>query len=93
MRKIVLGSTSPFRREVLEKLGLPFVTDAPETDETVMPGETPAELVQRLAGAKAHDVGARNPDALIIGSDQVACIDGQILGKPGDRDTAVNQLL
>ena len=92
MQTLVLGSSSPFRREVLEKLGLPFVTDAPQTDETAIPGETPTELVQRLASAKAHDVGARNPDALIIGSDQVACIDGRILGKPGDRDNAIRQL-
>ena len=92
MQSIVLGSTSPFRRELLEKLDLPFATDAPQTDETAIPGETPADLVRRLASAKAHDVGARHPDALIIGSDQVACIDGKILGKPGDRDTAIRQL-
>ncbi len=92
MYPIVLGSTSPFRRELLAKLGLPFVTDAPQTDETAMAGETPADLVRRLASAKAHDVGARHPDALVIGSDQVACIDGQILGKPGDRETAIRQL-
>ncbi len=92
MQSIVLGSTSPFRRELLSKLGLPFVTDAPQTDETAMAGEMPAELVRRLACAKAHDVGARHPDALVIGSDQVACIEGQILGKPGDRETAIRQL-
>jgi MAF protein len=92
MPPIVLGSTSPFRRQLLEKLGLPFITDAPKTDETAMRGESPESLVQRLARAKAHDVGARHPDALVIGSDQVACIDGQILGKPGDRETAIKQL-
>ena len=92
MYPIVLGPTSPFRRELLAKLGLPFLTDAPQTDETAMAGETPADLVRRLASAKAHDVGARHPDALVIGSDQVACIDGEILGKPGDRETAIRQL-
>lgn len=92
MPPIVLGSTSPFRRQLLEKLGLPFITDAPRTDEKAMRGESAASLVQRLASAKAHDVGARHPNALVIGSDQVACIDGQILGKPGDRETAIKQL-
>ncbi|MDJ0741439.1 MAG: nucleoside triphosphate pyrophosphatase [Gammaproteobacteria bacterium] len=92
MLQLVLGSTSPFRSELLTKLGLPFVTDAPQIDETARDGESPDALVSRLAAAKAHDVGARHDGALVIGSDQVACVDGRILGKPGDRETAVAQL-
>lgn len=92
MRHIVLGSTSPFRRALLEKLAIPFDVDSPNVDETPRPGEWPAALVERLATAKAHDVGARHTDSLVIGSDQVACVDNQILGKPGNRDAAVAQL-
>jgi len=92
MRKLVLGSTSPFRRTLLEKLAIPFSTDSPDIDETQQPGESPEELVRRLAEAKARDVGARHPDALVIGSDQVACIAGRILGKPGNRANAIDQL-
>lgn len=91
-RPLVLGSTSPFRRELLERLGLPFTTAAPEVDETPQPGETPEHLVHRLAEAKARAVAGAHPDALIIGSDQVAVIDGRILGKPGDHDRAMEQL-
>lgn len=90
--QIVLGSTSPFRSALLEKLGMPFVTDAPDTDESPLPGEGAEALVQRLAVAKAHSVGARHRDALVIGSDQVATIDGDVLGKPGNRDNAIAQL-
>lgn len=90
--QIVLGSTSPFRSALLEKLGMPFVTDAPDTDESPLPGEGAEALVQRLSVAKAHSVGARHPDALVIGSDQVATIDGDVLGKPGNRDNAIAQL-
>jgi septum formation protein len=89
---LVLGSTSPFRRQLLERLGLPFVTAAPDTDETPRPGESPQALVQRLAEAKARAVAAQFPQALIIGSDQVAVIDGEILGKPGSRERALDQL-
>lgn len=92
MQSLVLGSTSPFRRTLLEKLGLPFLTDAPNTDETRLDGESPQHLVMRLAEAKARDVATRYPDALIIGSDQVACVDGEILGKPGNRTKAIEQL-
>jgi len=90
--KLILASTSPFRRTLLEKLGLPFDTLSPEVDETALPGETPEQLVTRLAEAKAQ-AGARGlQDALVIGSDQVACIDAEILGKPGNRERAIAQL-
>ncbi len=89
---LVLGSTSPFRRALLERLGLPFLTAAPEVDESRLPDEPPEALVARLARAKAEAVAARHPQALIIGSDQVAVIDGDILGKPGDHANAVRQL-
>jgi len=92
MQELVLGSTSPFRRELLEKLGLPFSAAAPDVDESRGEGESPQNLAQRLAKAKARAVAARFPQALIIGSDQVACVDEQILGKPGNRDKAIAQL-
>jgi len=90
---LVLGSTSPFRRELLQRLGLQFATAAPRIDESRVPGESPEELVSRLALAKARAVAGDHPDALIIGSDQVAVIDGDILGKPGNRENAISQLL
>jgi len=89
---IILGSTSPFRRALLEKLGINFDVDAPEVDEQRLEQETPEQLVIRLAKAKAAAVAKRHPDSLVIGSDQVACIDQQILGKPGNRDNAIRQL-
>lgn len=92
MKPLVLASTSPFRAELLKKLGLPFETSAPRTTEDPLPHESPEALVCRLAEAKARAVSAQHTSALIIGSDQVACIDDQILGKPGSRETAVAQL-
>lgn len=89
---LVLASTSPFRRALLEKLGLRFTTAAPRIDESRLPDETPGALVMRLAETKARAVGMRLPDALVIGSDQVACLQDQILGKPGSRDNAIRQL-
>jgi len=89
---LVLASTSPFRRALLERLGLPFTTAAPEVDETRRPEEPPQVLVLRLAESKARAVAPEHPGALIIGSDQVACIDGQVIGKPGGRDAASAQL-
>lgn len=89
---IVLASTSAFRRALLERLGLRFMTAAPDADETRRPGEPPEALVLRLAEAKARAVAADHPDALIVGSDQVACIDGAVLGKPGGRERAIAQL-
>jgi MAF protein len=89
---IVLGSTSPFRRELLQRLGLPFSTASPDIDESEKPGESPSELVQRLAREKAQAVAADYPNALVIGSDQVACLNNTIMGKPGARDNAIHQL-
>lgn len=92
MPQLVLASTSPFRKQLLQKLGLDFVTDSPEIDESRLEGESPEQLVARLAEEKARAVAARRPQSLIIGSDQVAVIDGEILGKPGSHDRAVTQL-
>jgi len=92
MPQLVLASTSPYRRALLDKLGIPFVADSPDADETRRPDETPQALVCRLAEAKARAVAARHPDALIIGSDQVACVGGEVLGKPGNRENAILQL-
>jgi MAF protein len=89
---LVLGSTSPFRKELLGRLALPFVTASPDIDESHIPGESPEALVKRLARSKAEAVAGDFPEALIIGSDQVACIDGTILGKPGTRERAIEQL-
>lgn len=90
--RLVLASTSPYRRELLNRLGLAFETAAPEVDESSRADEAPEALVRRLAEAKARAVAGRYPGALIIGSDQVAVIDGEILGKPGAHDAAVAQL-
>jgi len=90
--RLVLASTSPFRRELLARLGLTFATAAPDVDETRRPGEDPVALVRRLAEAKARAVAGTFPDALIIGSDQVACIGDAVLGKPGTRERAIEQL-
>ena len=91
-KQIVLASSSPFRRELLEKLGLKFSCDSPDIDESPQPNETPQQLVVRLAQEKAKAVAARHPDALIIASDQCALLEGNILGKPGNHQTAVQQL-
>ena len=90
--KLVLGSTSPFRKEILNKLGLPFETAAPDIDESPLDNETPAQLVLRLAEQKARAVSDAYPKNLIIGSDQVAVIDSEILGKPHTHERAVEQL-
>lgn len=90
--KLILGSTSPFRKELLHKLGLGFEVDSPNIDESMLAGEQPEDFVQRLALAKAQAVAERHNNALIIGSDQVACIGSNILGKPGNRDRAIQQL-
>lgn len=90
--ELVLGSTSRYRAELLRRLTPHFRQAAPDVDEAALPGETPALLAQRLAQAKARAVAARHPGALVIGSDQVAELDGQILGKPGDAARATAQL-
>ena len=92
MKKLVLGSTSPFRKEILTKLNLPFDCAKPDIDETALENESPVELVERLAIEKAKAVADEYPDALIIGSDQVAMCDGEILGKPHNFENAVKQL-
>jgi len=89
---LVLASTSRYRRELLARLRLPFDTVSPGVDETPHPGEPPAALAQRLALAKAQAVAARHPQAVVIGSDQVADLDGEPLGKPGTHERAVAQL-
>lgn len=91
-QKLILASTSPYRRELLGRLGLPFDVANPQTDETPLAGETPEALSLRLSEAKARAVAGDFPDALIIGSDQVATVDGKIYGKPGDHERAVRQL-
>ena len=91
-RPLVLGSTSRYRRELLGRLGLAFEVEAPRVDETPQPGEAPAALARRLALAKAREVATRRPEAIVIGSDQVADLDGEPIGKPGTHERAVTQL-
>jgi septum formation protein len=91
-RKLILGSTSAYRRELLERLRIPFSVESPYVDETPLPAEQPAALACRLALAKANAVAQRHPDCVVIGSDQVADLDGLALGKPGDHARAVAQL-
>lgn len=91
-RTLVLASTSPFRRGLLERLGVPFETCSPDVDESRLPGETAEALVTRLSGSKARAGTALYPDALIIGSDQVAVCGDEILGKPGNHANACEQL-
>ncbi|WP_298832035.1 Maf family nucleotide pyrophosphatase [uncultured Piscinibacter sp.] len=89
---LILASTSRYRRELLERLRLPFDVVSPQVDETPRPGETPAALAVRLAAAKAAAVAALHPQAVVIGSDQVAELDGAPIGKPGTHERAVQQL-
>ena len=91
-RPLVLASTSRYRRALLGQLGLPFAVASPATDETPLPGETPARTALRLAEAKARSVARDHPDALVIGSDQVADCGGRAVGKPADHADAVAQL-
>jgi len=90
--QLILASTSPFRRALLTRLGLPFETANPAVDEALLAGESPEAGALRLSEAKARAVAGQHRDALIIGSDQVACLDGQIFGKPGTHDNALRQL-
>jgi len=92
MRQLILGSTSRYRRELLGRLRLPFNVVSPEVDETALPGEPPAALALRLALAKAHAVAQQHPSAVVIGSDQVADLAGEAIGKPGTHERAVAQL-
>lgn len=91
-RKLILGSTSPYRRELLERLRIPFEVAAPAVDETPQASEAPQQLACRLAMSKARAVAAQFPDCVVIGSDQVAELEGQALGKPGNHARAVTQL-
>jgi septum formation protein len=92
MSLLVLASTSAYRRSLLARLGVPFEVAAPAVDEAPLGGESPPDLVRRLAAAKAEAVARRYPDAWVIGSDQLAFRDGEILGKPGSIDRCIAQL-
>jgi septum formation protein len=92
MPRLILASSSAYRRELLQRLQLPFEAIAPHIDETPLPGETPDATALRLAREKAAAIAARHPDALVIGSDQVATLDGAQIGKPGDHARALAQL-
>jgi MAF protein len=89
---LILASSSPFRRELLSRLGLEFSSITPDIDEDALPNEPPERLVTRLAEAKAREIAKTHKEALIIGSDQVAVTDGAVMGKPGDHQRAVEQL-
>ena len=89
---LLLASSSPFRRQLLDKLGLKFIHQSPDIDESRLAGEAPLELVMRLAREKAEALAGDHPNTLIIGSDQVAVIGDQVLGKPGTREKAIDQL-
>ena len=90
--ELILGSTSRYRRELLARLRIPFTVQKPQVDETPLPSEPPAELALRLAIAKAHAVAQQHPQAIVIGSDQVADLDGHAIGKPGNYNNALEQL-
>jgi len=89
---LILGSSSPYRHELLERLHLPFTVAVPDIDETPLPGEAPEATALRLSRSKAESIAARHPGALVIGSDQVATLDGQQVGKPGTHEKALAQL-
>ena len=91
-RALVLGSSSRYRRELLERLRIPFTTASPDVDEAPVPGEAPRALALRLALQKAKAVAALHPQSIVIGSDQVADLAGEPLGKPGDHARATAQL-
>ena len=90
--RLVLASTSQYRRQLLERLGIRFTVAAPNVDETPLPGENPVELVSRLARAKAEAVAHRHRDSVVIGSDQVALLGREIIGKPGNPERCIEQL-
>lgn len=91
-RKLILGSSSPYRKQLLQRLGLPFHCISPDIDEQILDGETPQQLVQRLSKAKAEEVAKSESDAIIIASDQVAILDGLVVGKPHTHENAIKQL-
>lgn len=90
--RLILASSSAYRRELLSRLRIPFDVDVPAINETPLRGETPSQTAIRLAQEKAGAVASRHPDALIIGSDQVATLDGEQIGKPGNHENALRQL-
>ncbi len=90
---LILGSTSPYRKVLLERLGIPFQVVAPQVDESALENEAPPDLARRLAQAKSLAVARLYPGAIVIGSDQVAELDGRVIGKPGNHDRAMEQLL
>lgn len=90
--KLILGSSSRYRRELLSRLGVPFDCDSPSIDETPHPGETPADLSRRLARTKARAIAVKHPGCVVIGSDQVCDLEGKCLGKPHTRERAIAQL-
>jgi septum formation protein len=92
MKALILASSSRYRRDLLARLGLPFETSVPAIDETPEPGELPAALAARLAHAKATSIHRADADAIVIGSDQVASLEGRLLGKPGNHASALEQL-
>jgi septum formation protein len=91
-RQLILASTSVYRRQLMERLGLPFTVVGPHVDETALPGENTEQLACRLAWAKANAVAMQHPNSFVIGSDQVADLNGQALGKPGTHARATEQL-
>jgi septum formation protein len=91
-RALILGSSSKYRKALLDRLAIPYTVVSPDVDETPLPGETPESLARRLALAKARAVGRLYPASVVIGSDQVADLRGQPLGKPGTHERAVEQL-
>jgi septum formation protein len=90
--RLVLASTSPYRRQLMERFGLRFTVAAPAVDETPLPGERPVDLAHRLARAKAETIARRNPSSIVIGSDQVALLGQEVIGKPGNPERCVEQL-
>jgi septum formation protein len=90
--KLILASSSKYRKMLLQRFGIPFACQSPEIDESPLPGESPHALVTRLATQKAEIVSAKNPQAVVIGSDQMAVFNGQIVGKPGSYEAALEQL-
>jgi septum formation protein len=90
--KLVLASTSPYRRQLLERFGIRFSVAAPDVDESPLPGETPIDLANRLARAKAEIIAHRHPNSVVVGSDQVALFGRELIGKPGNPERCIEQL-
>ncbi len=91
--RLILASSSPYRKQLIDKLNVPYITASPNIDESRLQGENPLSLVRRLSVEKARTIASAHPNSLIIGSDQVAILDGKIIGKPGTAEKAKQQLL